>query len=233
MAFAKIRRNGQWVDYWPQIRQNGQWHDAKTRVRQNGQWVDIPGRMVRAQRVAEFPATWTCSYYSDRRGNRQREWWGAIGHGNPYLVQGRYSPNHDTYDTGDQHSMIGFDDNAIRNTIKGSDIDSIQIYMKCVHTFYYGMAARAVFGWHNSRQANPSFGWENEHGMAWADFRRWQGRWVNLPNWFGDRLRDNSATGVTIKADNLSNANYCIFDGTNGDRPRLRITYTHWEERKQ
>ena len=135
------------------------------------------------------------------------------------LYQGRTSED----DRGRHRSMVGFNYGDIASTLKGSTIEKVEIYLR--NQGFWNNNGKAKIGYHNS-SSEPNDFQQSKYGQKTEDFDVGQGKWITLPDDFGNLLRDGKAKGFTLFEDSDSLASYGYFHGhSSGDRPQIRITY--------
>lgn len=175
------------------------------------------------RKVKTWEATWTQSYWgwneakpANRGGNR--------------LYQGRYGAPDTQWrgDVGIQKGMAGFNDGDMRNSLKGSKIEKVEVYLHS-NWWWYWAGGESVIGLHNSS------GWQSKFHSVKNDVKRQrygkreEGHWVTVPNWVGEWLRDGKARGITTFINSSNVWFYGYFYGTQGGskRPKIRITYVN------
>lgn len=142
---------------------------------------------------------------------------------NNIMYVGERSVNRLQNNHGRQSGMIGFNDAQIRSDLSGAEILRCEVFVRC-HSAH-GNNVRAVFGYHNQSNVPGSFS-ETQYWAQSDTFTPGQGKWVQIPNSLGQRLRDGTARGVTLHANSSSNAYVGSFQGRgNNSPPQLRITY--------
>lgn len=136
------------------------------------------------------------------------------------LYQGRAEGS----DRGRQRSMVWFDYGNISSNLKGSNIEKVEIYLKNQH-FWYNAGGKARIGYHNSNGETSDFQ-HSKYGQKTVDFSKGQEKWFEVPNEFGELLRDNGAKGFTLFEDSDNLSYYGYFEGhSSWNRPKIRITY--------
>lgn len=119
--------------------------------------------------------------------------------------------------------MLGLNDSAIRNDLDGARIRGVWIRMRNDHAWYNG-GVTVHFGGHNSSGQPSGYGSVRE--------RVWKGQWPKngygagwrrVPDWFGEKLRDNKIKGITINQPSSSQQFYgAMAPGTF----QIRISYS-------
>lgn len=136
------------------------------------------------------------------------------------LYQGEELVNRLQNNHGRQGSMIGFDDNKIRNDLAGAEILKVEVYLTC--HWAKGDTVRAVIGTHNSASM-PSAFQQKGYWLTSSDFKQDEGKWFEVNLGVGVELRNNTIKGITIYADNSDQIHVGSFNG--GKNPKIRITY--------
>lgn len=162
-----------------------------------------------ANYTSEWAASWSASYNSSQSS---------------VLYQGDagYGPG---------RSLIGFNDTDIRSKLSGATITAVSMYLYANHWWYNGGGTVIAYS-HNRTGSgitgHPSNSWPGAGG----EIARWnlgkpEGRWVTLPNSFGDALKNNTAKGVALAYGGTDLQFYGKFDNANlaGREPALRISY--------
>lgn len=210
-----------WKDVPEAFKSNSGSSFKKATVRRfNGKHWEV---ISATRKVRTWESTWTQSYWG---WNAAKE--GKAG-GNR-LYQGRYAdPDQQWYgDGGIQKGMAGFNDGDMRKHLSGAKIEKVEIYLHS-NWFWYWAGGSACIGLHNSS------GWQSKfhsvkNGIKYQRYgKREEARWITVPNWVGEWLRDGKARGFTTY-DNTSNPwYYGYFYGTGGGskRPKIRITYVN------
>lgn len=148
---------------------------------------------------------------------------------NNRLYQGRYG-NPDIQWEGDwgiQKSMAGFNMANLMKELEGAKIEKVELYIHNMH-WWYSAGGRLSVGAHNTTNPPAKFS-ESRYNMAWADWRQRGGdRWVTLPKFFAEDLRDGKAKGFTLHraTQDLFYYGYFYGAGHGSKSPKLRITYT-------
>lgn len=249
----RIRRNGSWGDATVRKRVNGRWEVISKKEytkTYNPTWsasYNGSGAYSTTVRTAKWGDTlshyalwynttvskikswnepfiksphwiYTGDQYTVRRTtmNRLRNRNGIMYQGENKVT--RLQDNH-----GREGSMVAFNDEDLRRDLKGAEILSCYVYIRCHQA--EGSRVRAVFGYHNYDHQPSQYG----HSQYWATsewFKPGEGKWVRIPNSLGERLRDGKARGITLYANNSDNAYVGSFHGKgNSNPPKLRITY--------
>lgn len=158
-----------------------------------------------------FSATWSASYRAD--GSRWSE--------GDKMYQG-YG---DSFN-GNQVSMIGFDWQAIRNTVAGGFITSATLQIHNWHTWDYS-GGTAYIGSHNALSMPATYPGGIERRYAYSTSK---GGWlsVNIATIVQDIAINANQTGVLLgRAPDNNNSNYGYWYGANygADRPSIRIQW--------
>lgn len=207
------------------------WNPAKVYAFDGSHWILISEQTFTSQ----WNCTWSQSYWgkgADRWGVPSWKYntakpVGGETNGNA-LYQGRFGAP-DTYIKGDkgiQRSMFGFNDTAIRKALQGSRIKKVELYVHSKHWWYYS-GGQLHLGTHNGKGWQPKFN-ENHYNIKSQNYTaRDQGRWITLPNWVGENLRDNKIKGFTthIESQNLNYYGYMYGSNGGAKKPKLKITY--------
>lgn len=208
-----VRVNSGNVRLWD----GGKWTGGQMRIWDGHNWING----LESWHQNTWEATWIQSYWS---WGAKKDWRALVRPDRP--TQGNYQPYHDQWDWGDEWGLIGFDDNSVRNELRGSRISKVEVYLHSLHWMYYN-GGTAVVGTHNSSSV-PNTAYESNHGVATAKYyQREQGQWITLPNWVGNNFRDGNLRGITVHAGTTNSAYYGYFAGM-GDgwkKPKIRISY--------
>lgn len=221
--------NGSWHEApsAAKVFRNGKVQNATVRKCWNGQWQVISA----TRKTKTWDSTWTQSYWGNGKWSQVRNLVDKAkdsSHRGKFLYQGRFN-NPDIRwegDAGIQKGMIGFNDGDIRNSLRGTKIESVRLYLHSSHWWYYS-GGQAVIGLHNSS------GWQGSFRCSQYDVKRQnygnrnEGHWIDLPVWVGERFRDNSTKGFVTYVNDWNNPLfYGYFFGTqDGKKPKLQITY--------
>ena len=174
--------------------------------------------------VDTFPATWSESYDGDGKVKPSQYTMGR-------LYQGRYG-RHNTIDNiqydpiywGVQRSLIGFDTKKLQASLKGANIQKIELYLKNEH-FWYAKGGRAGIVSHSFSSKPNKFNFVSS--VVDAGFTKGQGKWVILPHTLGTHLKNGTMTGFGLYRNTQQLDYYGYFSGANSsNRPMLRVTYT-------
>lgn len=215
------------------IFKNGIWQPAKVYLytAQNEGW-----RLVSEQTfVSQWDCTWSQSYWGQGADRWGVPSWkpntakpvGGETNGNA-LYQGRFG-NPDMAIKGDkgiQRGMFGFNDGDIRKALSGSKIKKVELYVHSHHWWYYA-GGELHLGTHNASGWQFKFSEANYNIVSQGYTARDQGRWITLPNWVGDNLRDNKIKGFTTHIESMGLNYYGYMYGSQGGskKPKLKITY--------
>lgn len=216
-----VRANSNNVRIW-----NGSnWTRPQARMWNGNYWENI----LEERKDATWGATWSQAYWSWGDYKAQNSWlvWTAN-----HPTQGSYYPYHDYYDKGNEHGMIGFDTNTIRNELSGARVEATYVELTCVHCYYtYG---HAVIGWHNSDGWQARFQ-ESGHGdIARRTFyaKRWTApdrQTFQVVNGLAEGIRDGWAKGLTCSGDNnWDHTQYMVYAGSDygwEQKPKIRVIY--------
>ncbi len=138
------------------------------------------------------------------------------------LIVGSYGSSKATA----RRSMMFFPLSQIKSDLQGSEIDSVQIYLKRLDTSHGEASCYTEIKMHN--YSSPPSRWDDGPDSGAADntsqvFTRGQGKWVTLLKTVGEKLRDGSIKGLCLDADtNYALSRYGRFDRSS---VKLRITY--------
>ncbi|WP_017974376.1 hypothetical protein [Actinopolyspora halophila] len=147
----------------------------------------------------------------------------SFGSATGYMYQGRHSAGAGGY----EYSKFWFDHTSIRNTLAGSSIVKVELFLKNVHS-YYSSGIWAMIGTvleTDETQASPTSGGWDRYPRVHID--KYEGKWITLPNSLGEEFRDASTSGITLGSPFTGGlAEYGYFDGANNLlKPTLRVTY--------
>ncbi|UDM72721.1 hypothetical protein [Vagococcus fluvialis] len=206
---------GNFIKRWD----GSKWVNALVRRWNGKSWETISQQTY----TKDFPVTWTRSYGGE--GQYKGDWLQS----NNRLYQGRYG-NPDIQWEGDwgiQKSMAGFNMANLMKELEGAKIEKVELYIHNMH-WWYSAGGRLSVGAHNTTNPPAKFS-ESRYNMAWADWRQRGGdRWVTLPKFFAEDLRDGKAKGFTLHraTQDLFYYGYFYGAGHGSKSPKLRITYT-------
>ena len=224
MGYLKRWNGSQWVEsgagsYFKKW--NGSsWVNATVKRWSGSFWETISQQ----QYTSEYVVTWSRAY----GGNNNYKGDNIKGSRNE-LFQGRYGEP-DTYVQGDwgiQKSMAGFDDAKIRSDLSGASIQKIELYIENWHWWYFA-GGRMSLGIHNQSNPPSTFS-ETRYSIVTSDWsQRGGGKWITLPNYVAEELRDGKARGFTLHRATTDLYYYGRFYGAGrgSSTPKLRITYT-------
>lgn len=165
-------------------------------------------------RTATFDATWSESY--DGNGSIK-----PSGDTRGMLYQGKDGSNRSRW--GIERSLIGFNTSEIQETLKGTTITKIELYLKNEDLWYREGGKAAIIA-HNFSSRPNEFNYSQS--ITDALFNKRQGRWVPINISIGDQLKSGAITGFGLYKNSDDLDYYGHFAGATSDnRPRLRVTY--------
>lgn len=208
MSRIKQYRKGSWYDVDFLQRRGGKWVNIDVYQYLKGKWVKITAETY----TRTWDCTWTQTY---RQAGTKR-----TDYRSEKLCQGRY-----VYEPwGIMRSLAGFGD--IRSTISGAKIKDVKIYLKNEHWYYYS-GGKVKIGYHN-HSSRPSTFSESRYGEVTSSYSsRGQAKWIDMPNSFGEGIRDGRYNGFSVFANTGDMNYYGIFSGENdgSSKPKIKITY--------
>ncbi|KDN91326.1 hypothetical protein MF621_004134 (plasmid) [Bacillus velezensis] len=209
MSYVKKRSSSGWSDVPVKVRKNGEWVDVDVYKRQDGKWVKITSQKY----TQTWEATWSQTY---RESGTKR-----TDYRSEKLCQGRYVVE----PWGIMRSLVGFPD--MNSTLYGAKIEDVKIYLKNEH-WYYQSGGKVVLGYHDHSSKPNTFSHSKYGVKTEAYSSRGQAKWIDMPNSFGEGLRDGYYEGFSIYANTTSMNYYGVFSGANdgSSRPKIKITYT-------
>ena len=166
------------------------------------------------RRTAVFNATWSESY--DSNGNIK-----PSGNTRGMLYQGKDGSNGNRW--GVERSLIGFNTIEMQETLKGTTIDTVEIYLKN-EDFWHSKGGKAAVIAHNFSSRPNEFNYSRS--VTESSFRKGQGKWFRLHSFVGDQLKSGAITGFGLYKNSDDLDYYGHFAGaTSNDGPKLRVTY--------
>lgn len=201
------------------------WVKGRVRIFDGDKWHDIPG--LQKTYTTTWEAVASEGYWGPTRGNLSHSHYNSLVR-HDRLCQGNYLPYHDSFigRSGKESGMFWVDIDNMRNTLQGSRIDKVEVYMHVLHSGM-GSGTQLTIGTHNTKTWQDKFS-EVNHGVA--SVRYWgrdQGQWITIPNWVGEAFRDGKLCGFTTFDYNADLWHYCyvagLWDGWK--KPKVRITY--------
>jgi hypothetical protein len=211
LAYIKRYNGSSWVNV-PIKRFNGSnWVDVDVYKYDGSKWVKLTAQTYEKT----WGATWSHSYRGNRNYEKRPDSRGASG-----LMQG--NSGEDPWGT--QRSLVGFGD--IRSTIAGAKIESIKLYLKAKHFWYYS-GGTAVIGYHNHSSEPNNFS-HSKYGQKNQKFSsRTEALWINMPIELGNGIRDGRYKGISLYANSTSKNYYGEWYGEGSSyEPKLKIKYT-------
>lgn len=209
MSLLKKFTGSSWVDIQPKKFSGGKWVECEVLQWNGTSW----SKMTMQQYTATFECNWTGTYDKDndiRGGFRSAD-----------LCQGRYTVE----PWGLQRSLAGFPEMA--STLAGARIDNVLLYLKNEHWYYYS-GGTAVIGYHN-HDLKPSKFSHSKYGAVYQKYtERGQAKWIDMPNSFGEGIRDGDYKGFSIFANSENISYYGAFHGASDGsyKPKIKVTYT-------
>lgn len=165
----------------------------------------------------QYTETWEANWSQTYRYTGEKRW----DERSEFLGQGQYVPSNFW---GLQRSLAGFP--SMASKLAGARIDDVKLYLRNDH-WYYHAGGTAVIGYHNHSLEPSTF----SHSKYKAKVQRYEARgqalWIDMPNEFGEGLRDGKYRGISLFANAESMHYYGFFYGANSSyRPKIKITYT-------
>jgi hypothetical protein len=115
------------------------------------------------------------------------------------------------WNTSGRYRGYWFMGSSLRNTVVGTKIEEIRIYMTRAETSGYSTTQNAVIrphGYSSKPSSKPTFlGTSHVEGFAHGDYK-----WVTLPTSFHPYFEDGSAYGLCIYTSSTDNTNYMRFN---------------------
>lgn len=191
----------------------------------DGPWTSLVTKTKSPRTTTQWKATlgksWRDKYGGWRDDNDviQGEWVELESH----YVDGRWVEKGHTW--GKHKGLWFFDSADIRSKLQGKSIVKIRLFIKRLgtkHGYYYDQLP--TYWLHNYTgpsgvdQPYPVSGTKYVHPPKFAIG---DSGWVDLPNYYGEYLRDNRAKGIMIWVDKWGQSPYLRFD----DGAILEITY--------
>ncbi|MEC2335126.1 MULTISPECIES: hypothetical protein [Bacillus subtilis group] len=205
------RYNGSsWVDV-PFKKYNGSsWVEPEVKKWDGSKWVV----MNRQKYTKTWESTWTQTYRDS--GGKRTDYRGSK------LCQGTYGS---VEPWGIMRSLAGFPD--MNTDLSGSTINDVKIYLRNEH-WWYTDGGKVVLGYHDHSSEPSTFSHSKSSVKTESYSSRGQAKWIDMPNSFGEGLRDGYYEGFSIFANTTNKDYYGIFYGA-GDgssKPKIKITYT-------
>ncbi|MCY7948673.1 hypothetical protein P8891_06015 [Bacillus atrophaeus] len=209
MSFIKKKTSSGWSDVPIKVKKKGSWVDVDVYKRLNGRWVKLTSQKY----TKTWEATWTQTY---RESGTKR-----TDYRSEKICQGRYVVE----PWGIMKSLIGFPD--MNTTLSGSKIEDVKIYLRNEH-WYYQAGGKAVIGYHNHSSKPSTFSHSKYAAKTESYSSRGQAKWIDMPNSFGEGLRDGKYEGFSIYANSTNMNFYGVFYGVHdgSSKPKIKITYT-------
>jgi hypothetical protein len=208
VSLIKRHNGSSFVDINPKKFNGSSWVDVEVYKYDGSKWVNMTSQKYEKT----WTATWTQSYRSTNE--KRTDYRGSS------LMQG--DSGEDPWNI--QRSLCGFGD--IRTELAGSKINSVQLYLKSKHWWYYA-GGTAVIGYHNHASEPTTF----SHSKYGAKSQKFDSRdhaiWVEMPIALGEGIRDGVYKGISLYADSTSKNYYGEFHGAGTSYPpKLKISYT-------
>lgn len=169
-----------------------------------------PTAPVPTRHTATFQSIWSRSY----AGNNSTRWDDSA-----YCYQGNCNDGHN----GNQKSLVGFNYNSIKSTLRGATRISARLTFRVAHTWYNsGSTIRVFRQWNTSKPGT----WAN--AQYFGQLSCVAGRTYNIavPDWVASSFAAGSSTGIGFAAPSNSLGYYAYMNGaTQGGRPYLTFTY--------
>ena len=206
MAGLKVFKNGSWVVPQPKIYKNGKWIKATGYAYKNGKWVKITEQ--------EYTTTFPCKWCQTYRGNNTKRT------DTTRMYQGYYSSSY-----GNHKSLMCFDETGtVRNELQGARIVEVKLWLQNDH-WYWSSGGTIFIGTHNHKTKPNTYSYTQTNIVS-QHFNRNEGRWVTLPSYVGEYIRDGKITGFTLHSSSNDKSYYGYFYGLgSSNAPQLRIKY--------
>lgn len=127
---------------------------------------------------------------------------------------------------GYQRSLIGYDKADVKKQIGKKKVKKVELFLKNYYT--NNATGYVVIGHHNSTKQPGKFTGNTKDDLQRFQFKRNEGKWVELPVKYGSGFVDDWMSGISIHCSMGSNADYSVGflgKGNGNNDPRLRITY--------
>ena len=185
-------------------------------------WVDVPFNkwdgskwviINQQQYTKTWESTWTQTYRST--GAKRTDYRSGK------LCQG--DSGQDPWNI--QRSLAGFPD--MNAELLGSTINDVKIYLRNEH-WWYSSGGKAVIGYHDHSSEPSEFSHSKSGAKTESFSSRGQAKWIDMPNAFGEGLRDGHYEGFSLYVNSSSKDYYGIFYGASdgSSAPKIKITYT-------
>lgn len=207
MGRVKQWRNGAWQDAKIMQWRNNQWVNVEVMQFRNGTWENITTQTY----TKTWEATWSQTYRST--GAKRTDYRGGS------IMQG--DSGEDPWNV--QRSLCGFGN--MQSTLAGAEITDVKLYLKAKHWWYYA-GGTAVIGYHNHATEPTTFSHSKYSAKTQKFNSRSHAQWIDMPNAFGEGIRDGKYKGFSIFANSTSKTYYGEFNGASTSyKPKLKITY--------
>lgn len=167
----------------------------------DGDWHYAWSQGVKMQPPPLKSKTWKTTGTFNWRPNYGGQW----NANDNYMIQGKWTDSAGTW--GNYKSIALFNYQDIRNTLKGTTIEKVQVYFYRIstpHGYYNGQAIDLYTHNYSSHPAGePSLSYDQG---PFSSFALGEGKWVTVNNSVAERIRDGSAAGVALY--NPNGANY-------------------------
>ena len=111
----------------------------------------------------------------------------------------------------------------IQSALAGATINSVELYLLNVHT-WYNSGGTAAIAMHNYASANSTFG--TTTAVKNEPFAKGEGKWVSLSGAVGTGFQNGTVKGISLNPGITYNLDYYGYYGWAYGTPTLKITYT-------
>lgn len=210
MGFIKKYNGSAFVDAPVKKWSGSTWVEPEVKKWDGSKWVVLNQQ--------SYTRTWDCSWTQTYRddGRKRTDYRGEK------LVQGTYGS---TEPWGIMRSLAGFPD--MNEELSGSKITDVKIYLRNEH-WWYNDGGKVTIGYHDHSSKPDRFSHSKASVKTESYSARGQEKWIDMPNAFGEGLRDGHYEGFSIFNNTASKTYYGIFYGADdgSSKPKIKISYT-------
>lgn len=212
MGIKKYTTSG-WVDAPFKKWSGSAWVEPEVKKWDGTKWAI----MNQQQYITTWEANWSQTYQQD--GSKRTN-------SGSTMYQGKYNYLESPV-WGLMKSLCGFDDASMRTALAGSKITNVSLYLRAEH-WYYHSGGIAVIGLHNHDAKPATFSHSKYSAVQEKYTARDQARWIDMPNYFGEGIRDNDYKGFSLFANTTQDNYYGYFNSVDGGsyKPKIKIAYT-------
>lgn len=142
------------------------------------------------------------------------------GSSSSYPIQGYNSA---TAGGNPMRTHMYFPYSTIQSALAGATINSVELYLLNVHT-WYNSGGTAAIAMHNYASANSTFG--TTTAVKNEPFAKGEGKWVSLSGAVGTGFKNGTVKGLSLNPGITYDLNYYGYYGWAYGTPTLKITYT-------